>query len=69
MAATIVYTDRADSYFITLVQINALFAAIETVLNGKMDVRGFTALDNIIGVNTSIINVPEPAEAGDLERT
>jgi len=68
MATTIDYTDKPDDYFITVAQINALFQQIKTVLDGKMDVRGFTASESIVCVGTTVLNVPEPTEAGDLER-
>lgn len=68
MAATIEYTEKANDYFITIAEINALFAAIKVAVDGKMDRRGFTALGTINTVGTTILNVPEPTAAGDLER-
>lgn len=68
MATTISYTEKGEDYYFTLTEINALFASIKTVVDGKLDVRGDTVGADIRGVSCSIINVPEPATSGDLLR-
>lgn len=68
MATTVTYTAKGENYYFTLAEINALFTAIAAVVDGKLDVRGDTVGANIRGVGCSIINVPEPAAAGDLLR-
>lgn len=68
MATTITYTVKGTDYYFTLAEINALFAQIKTVVDGKLDVRGDTVGADIRGVGCSIINVPEPEATGDLLR-
>ncbi len=68
MATTVAYTVKPEDYYFTLAEINTLFAAIKTVVDGKLDVRGDTIEADIRGVGCSIINVPAPEVSGDLLR-
>lgn len=68
MAATITFTPRTNLQFFTIAELNALFAQIKTIVDGKLDVRGDTIEADLLCVNTSIINVPPPVNAGDLLR-
>ncbi len=68
MATTITFTPRTPTQFYTITEINALFAQIKAVLDNKLDVRGDIIGSDLLCVNTSIINVGTPTNAGDLLR-
>lgn len=67
MAVTITFTARAGNHNYTPVELNALFAHIKTIVDGKLDRRGDTvAADLTMTAAGSVINV-KPAEAsGDV---
>ncbi len=68
MATTVTFTPYTDDQYITVAQLNTLFASIKTVVDGKLDVRGDTVGADLLCVGSSILNVPEPSVAGDLLR-
>lgn len=68
MAATFTYTPKTVSEYYTVAELNALFTAIKAVVDAKLDARGDTVEADLLCVDSSIINVPEPAAAGDLLR-
>lgn len=68
MSTTITYVEKAGNAFFTISELNDFFTQLATVINGKLDRRGDTLLGDVLTVNSSIINVPPPEEAGDLER-
>lgn len=61
------YTEYTDETYPTVDELNALFAAIKVVVDGKIDVRGDALSTNLLG-SISVINVPPPVSAGDLLR-
>ncbi len=66
---TIDFTPKAAGTFYTIAELNALFTAIAAVLADKIDLRGDTLVGDLVLVDSSIINVPEPEAPGDLLRT
>lgn len=70
MAVTMPWVELAGDSYITIDQLNAYFAALALVINAKLDADGSVTVGaDLRCVDTSIINVPEPVESGDLLRS
>ena len=67
---TVTYTPYGDLTYPTVADLNILFTAIKTVVDGKLDRRGDTLNVNLFAATGAfkIINVPAPTAAGDLLR-
>lgn len=63
---TVVWTPEGEDNFFTAAFLNAYFASVATVLNGKLDVRGDTLGGDLLLSSGSIINVPPAVEVGDI---
>ena len=66
MANTFVFTPLGDDRQYSVVQLNALFTLIKSVIDQKLDLRESEINRDIVLINGTIINVPPPVEAGDL---
>lgn len=61
MATTVSALNIPDTSFYSLATLNAYFTELESVLNGKLDVREMQAPEGIQANSISIINLPPPA--------
>lgn len=63
---TVTWEPLGEDNFLTVAFLNAYFASVATVLNGKLDVRGDTLEGDLLLSSGSIINVPPAVEVGDI---